>query len=138
MATWQKEKENILQKQYITKSTNKSWNTSKLEEKYYNELLEKYNKNDVIRQYKDDMRYPFNCDFYIKSEDRFIELQGTWCHGGHLFNPFNEEDLKKLEIWKEKAKTSRYYQKAIEVWTVTDVLKYNTAIQNNLNINFIY
>lgn len=136
--TWKERKKDILDKQYITKSKNNSWNTSKLEEKYYKSLLTKYNKDDIVRQYSSDDRYPFNCDFYIKSEDRFIEIQGTWTHGGHPFDENNPDDTMKLNEWVEKSKTSPYYMSAIKVWTQTDVLKRNIAKKNNINIEFIY
>lgn len=99
-------------------------------------MKQKYGKEDVVRQYRDP-RYPFNCDFYIKSEDLFIELNFTWCHGP---NPFEntEEDQRLLNMWKEKAKTSKYYQQAIHTWTVSDVNKLSTFKQNKLNFIILY
>ena len=135
---WERNKNAILSKQYATKSHNNSWNASKLEEQYYNFLLTNYNKDDIIRQYNRDERYPFNCDFYIISEDKFIEIQGTWTHGGHPFDETNPDDIEKLNKWVEKAKTSPYYKNAIKVWTETDVIKRNTALKNNINIEFVY
>lgn len=41
--------------------------------------------------------------------------------------------MKLLANWQEKAKTSKFYAKAIETWTIRDVLKLETAIKNNLN-----
>jgi len=32
------------------------------------------------------------CDFYIPSEDLFIELNRHWSHGGHFYDPNNIED----------------------------------------------
>ena len=95
-ATWLSSKEEILEKAYNTKSKNKSWNTSTPEDKYYGYLCSKYGAADIVRQYKDD-RYPFACDFYIKSEDLFIELNFSWTHDGHRFDINSQEDLKKLE-----------------------------------------
>ena len=95
----------------------------------FNKLKEKY--LDVINQYRDKYRYPFNCDFYIPSLDLFIECQYSWTHGGHPYN--KENDKEKLELWKEKAKTSKYYQNAINTWTIRDVNKRETAKKNNLN-----
>lgn len=63
-------------KEYITKKQNNSFNKSKPEEYFYNYLLHKYSKEDIVRQYRDE-RYPFACDFYIKSQDLFIELNLT-------------------------------------------------------------
>lgn len=118
------------QHEYNVKKKNKSFNISKKEDKIYNILSEYY--NDVIRQYRSD-EYPYNCDFYIKSLDLYIEFNGTWTHGGHRFDYNNIEDHNKLDVWKEKAKTSKYYRNAIYTWTILDVEKYNTAIKNKLN-----
>lgn len=133
----EKVKASMLQKEYETKRLNNSFNTSSPEEIYYNFLCEKYSKEDVIRQYKDE-RYPFQCDFYIKSEDLFIELNLSWTHGGKLFDKNSLQDIETLNRWKEKAETSEYYKNAIETWTVRDVNKYNTFIQNNLNFKIYY
>ena len=45
---------------------------------------------------------------------------------------------KKLNKWKEKAKTSKFYQTAIYVWTDLDVRKRECAKKNNLNFEVIY
>ena len=95
----------------------------------FNKLKEKY--LDVINQYRDKYRYPFNCDFYIPSLDLFIECQYSWTHEGHPYN--KENDKEKLELWKEKAKISKYYQNAINTWTIRDVNKREIANKNNLN-----
>lgn len=70
---YQKNKAAIKNKEYETKRENGTFNTSKPEDGYYSYLAEKYGADDVIRQYKDE-RYPFACDFYVKSKDLFIEL----------------------------------------------------------------
>lgn len=103
-----------LEKSYKTKKEHNSFNCSKPEENFYLKLLEIFSKEDVFRQYTDE-RYPFACDFYIKSIDTFIELNLTWTHGFHKFKANNEEDKNKLAIWEEKAKTSSYYRNAIKV-----------------------
>ena len=45
----------------------------------------------------------------------------------------SEELLNKLEVLKEKSKISVFYKTAINVWTVRDVEKRETAKKNNLN-----
>ena len=127
----------ILEKCYATKTKNNTWNISNPETLFYNKLVDIYGKEDVIRQYREE-RYPYACDFYIKSQDLFIELNLTWTHGGRLFDKNNISDIKKLDIWKEKAKTSEYYKNAIENWTVRDVEKNNIAIKNKLNYIVYY
>ena len=119
----------ILQKEISTKRKNGTFNTSKSEQQTY-ELL-KTKIKDVEYQYKDNERYPFNCDFYIPSFDLFIECQYSWTHGGHPYN--KENDKEKIELWENKAKKSKYYQNAIETWTIRDVSKRETAKKNNLN-----
>lgn len=124
------------EKEYITKKKNKSFNISKAEIKYKKYLEDKYGKDNVLTQYT-DKRYPFNCDFYIKSKDLFIELNLHWTHGGKQFEN-SKEDQIKLAAWIEKSKTSIYYKNAIETWTIRDVVKINMAKQNNLNYIAIY
>ena len=86
----------------------------------------------VYYQYTSEL-YPFACDFYIPSEDVYIEYQGSWTHGHRPFDESNEECLEQLELWKERARTSKYYQNAIQVWTKRDPIKRETAKKNNLN-----
>lgn len=116
---------------------NNSFNRSIPEDRYYEELVKKYGEDDVVRWYSDE-RYPFVCDFYIPSEDLFIELNKHWTHGGHPFDELNVDDISKLEIWEELAKSSKYYKNAIYVWTELDVKKSKTAKDKNLNYKVIY
>lgn len=116
---------------------NNSFSTSKPQEQFYLKLCQKYGQQNVIRQYSDE-RYPFNCDFYIKSQDLFIQLNLHWTHGGHLFDEKNCDDLKKLQFLKEKSKKSNFYKNAIYVWTQLDVKKHKIALENNLNYKAIY
>lgn len=125
------------EKRLKTLRDNGTFNTSSPEEKMYEELCLKYGNDDVVRQHKDD-RYGFACDFYIRSEDLFIELNKSWTHGGRPFDPNDKECIKQLEMWKEKAKTSDYYKNAIYTWTDLDIRKQNKAKENNLNYLCIY
>ena len=115
-------------KKYETKKKNHTFNTSKPEIQTYNILKEKY--PDVIYQYKDKDRYPFVCDFYIPSLDLYIECNYHWTHGG---KPYEGTDEDKLIIEKWKAKNTKFYNNAINCWTIRDVNKRNIAKQNNLN-----
>ena len=110
-------------------------NNNKKEDIYYNYLLTKY--KTVYRQYRDS-RYPFSCDFYIPCEDRFIELNSHWTHGGRPYDANDVECQSQLKLWEEKAKTSKYYQNAIYVWTKLDVRKYKTFIDNKLKFTIVY
>lgn len=113
-----------------SKKLHNTFNSSKPEEDFYTELCELFNINDIIRQYSDD-RYPFACDFYIKSLDMFIELNLFWTHGKHWFDSTNQDDMDKLNKWKSKDTT--FYRNAIYNWTVLDIKKRTIAVQNNLN-----
>ena len=120
----------VQEKRHETFVKNKTFNTSKPEQQTYELLKTKF--KEVKYQYRDKERYPFNCDFYIPSLDLFIECQYSWTHGS---KPYNEiEDKEKLELWKSKAKTSKYYQNAINTWTIRDVNKRKVANQNNLRL----
>ena len=129
--------EPIIAKINETKRKNHTFNISKQEDKCYNILINKYNKEDVLRQYKSDV-YPFQCDFYIKSINTYIECNFHWTHGCHLFDSNNKDDINKLEQLNEKAKTSKFYKNAIKVWTERDVNKHNVAKKNNLNYLTFY
>lgn len=54
----------------------------------------------------------------------------SWTHGGHFFDATSNDDIQTLNKWSNK-KTA-YYDNAVETWTVRDVLKRKTALDNNL------
>lgn len=128
----------VNEKRELTKKKNGTLNSSKTELESYDILRQYY--PDVIHHYKDNDRYPFNCDFYIPSLDLFIECQyGQF----HHHRPFlgTEEDLKDIEILKQNAERRRKetnklvsrYDLELETWTIRDVKKRNIVKQNNLN-----
>jgi hypothetical protein len=116
----------VLDKINQTKRLNNTFNTSQIEELF--KIYLDSNNIEYEYQYKCD-RYPFNCDFYIKEYDLFIEIQANWCHGKHPYDP--EKDNEIVRIWKNK--NTKYYNNAIETWTIRDVKKRNIAKENNLN-----
>ena len=122
----------IQEKAFQTRVKKGNVNTSSPEESLYLKLVDFFGKDDVIRQYKSP-KYPYNCDFYIKSLDLYIELQGTWLHGNEPYNPDSKEHQQKLLEWQEKAKKSKFYKNAIKIWTIKDPLKRKIATQNKLN-----
>lgn len=130
--------ENTLKKSFETKRKNHTFNTSKPEEKMYQELCKQYGEEDVFRNYRDDERYPFACDFYIKSLDKFIELNACWTHGGRPFDENDPSCLEQLHKWEKKAEQSEFYRNTIHTWTVSDVRKIETTRINNLNYEAIY
>ena len=113
-----------------TKRKNNTFNTSSTEIKVYDYLVNKFGKNDVLKEFTSE-KYPFSCDFYIKSLDLYIEMNVYFSHGGHFYDEC--KDAEKLNVWKEKALHSDLYKKAIHTWTVSDVLKRKTALLCNLN-----
>lgn len=115
---------------------NNSFRHSKPEEDFYQKLLKKYSIEDIERNYNKDPRYPFQCDFYIKSEDLFIEINAHPTHGPHPFDPTNEEDLKLLEELKNE--NSDWSNAIINIWTIKDVKKFKFARENKLNYKAIY
>lgn len=122
---------------YKSKKQNNSFNSSSYEENFYSNLLTIFENSDVVRQYKDE-RYPFACDFYIKPLDLFIELNICWTHGKMPFDNNNPECLTKLNHWKQKSISSKFYQNAIETWTIRDIEKLNILKENNLNYKIAY
>lgn len=129
-------------KAFQTKKKNHTFNTSKPAEESYKLLLDKFNEEDIIREYSES-RYPFRCDFYVKSLDLFIECNYHYTHGPHKFNPSNKEDLILLENIRSKQgylkngnKNSYFVYE--EVWTVKDINKYEYALKNNLNYIAVY
>lgn len=105
---------------------------SKLENNFLNYLKLKYESDDIITQYK-SKEYPYYCDFYIKSINLYIEIQGHWTHNDHPFDINNLNDQQIMNIWRTKSLSDKYYKNALNTWTIKDVEKRNTAIQNNLN-----
>ena len=130
-----------IQKGIDTKRKNKSFNVSKQEELMYEQLVNEYGYDDVIRQYVDKERYPFPCDFYIKSQDLFIEYNGTIEHNREPFDSNNENHIEQLEVFTQRAiqagEKSRYWN-IIKVWTERDPLKLRTMRENNLNFIVVY
>ncbi|MCH5166913.1 MAG: hypothetical protein J1F35_03385 [Erysipelotrichales bacterium] len=115
-------------RRYNKMKENNSFNISKPEDETYNLLKEKF--IEVIREYKSEL-YNYSCDFYIPYLDLYIECNYHWTHGNRPYRENSKEDLEILEKWKSK--NTKFYNKAIEVWTIKDVNKRNTAKENNLN-----
>lgn len=119
-----------MRKQFETKKLNGTLHTSGPEAECFELLKQKFGADDVDAQYI-SAKYPFHCDFYIKSRDLYIELNAHWSHGGHFFDGNNENDVKKVEYWKSK--NSEYYDNCIYVWTDLDKRKAEYAISNQLH-----
>lgn len=109
--------------------------TSSSEDTLY-ELLVEYADHrgmTVVRQHRDEKRYPFAADFYIPERDLFIELNGSWSHGGHWYEADRSMDQRTVQTWFKKGKKSKYYCVALETWTKRDVRKREAARKAQLN-----
>lgn len=117
----------------------KTWKTKRAkgmgystENKIYDLLVAKFGKDNVAVEYWSE-KYPFPCDFYIKSFDLYIELNVFVQHGGHWFNPLSKDDVTKLAELTEKSKTSSWAKRFIKIWAENDLLKKRTAEINDIN-----
>lgn len=129
-------KKEMYRKAAETKRKNHTFNTSRPEKELYEQLVIKYGVEDVKTQYVDD-RYPFHCDFYIVSKDLFIELNKFPVHYTEPFDETNEEHVALLEHCKTNPQ-NWIEEGLVRVWAGSDVVKMNTAKQNNLNYVVIY
>lgn len=116
---------------HSARKANGTWSDSRPERALRAILVDFFGSDDVEVQYRKDERYPWACDFYIKSRDLFIELNGTWTHHDHWFDPNNPGDLAVIEKWRAKA--TPFYLAAIKNWTERDVAKRNAARKHRLN-----
>ena len=121
----------ILNKMLETKRTNGTFNISQPETTLYDLIIATFGEDDILTQYDQDSRYPFCCDFYIKSRDMFIELNAFWTHGGHWYNPTAPCDTKTVQTWLSEG--TEFYKNAVDTWTISDAHKRQTAKDNNLN-----
>lgn len=88
------------------------------------ELIQRFGKQDVWYQYglhPYDKRYPYHCDFYIKSLDLFIEINAHYSHGKHWFDANNHEDVARRNHLLSS--NSRRSQRAVKIWCESDVEK---------------
>lgn len=112
---------------------------SKGENIIYDSLLEVFGIDDVVRQYYSE-KYPWKCDFYVKSLDLFIEFQGYKTHMGHPFDKNNPEDVQKLQEMNDLLdslevpnKRKEFINSIVYCWSVADVVKRTKAKENRLN-----
>lgn len=130
----------IRDKIFASRKQNKTLNTSNPEEVLGELLREHFGADDVEHHIVVDDRYPYHVDYYIKSLDLFIELNGDRCHNDHWFDASNPRDVQIVRAWSENmerietetGRPSRYRQ-YIKTWTVSDVEKRQTARENDLN-----
>lgn len=124
-------------KQWISKKLNGTANISGSEERLYKNLCTRYGEDDVERNYDSDPRYPWHCDFYIKSKDLFIEVNDFPTHYIEPFDKNNLDHINLLEHCKNEPK-NWVEERMVNVWGYSDILKRETAYNNNLNYLMIY
>lgn len=124
----------IVDKMMATKLQNHTINTSATEDILYDQLCDVFGKDDVIRQYK-SCRYDWNCDFYVKSRDMFIELNASFFHNRHWFDDMDFNDCAELSSFMAKAAldSNSSYSGVVQTWSVYDVRKRQDARDANLN-----
>lgn len=117
---------------WICRANTLSKNGSSYENYFENKLIELgfVRGIDYKVQYK-CKRYPYFCDFYLIESDTFVEIHGHWTHGGHFFDENNPADVEKLNSWKSK--NTDFYTKAVETWSIRDVMKLEIAEKNKLD-----
>lgn len=130
----------IRDKIFASRKQNKTLNTSNPEEVLGVLLRDRFGADDVLHHVVVDDRYPYHVDYYIKSLDLFIELNGDRCHNDHWFDPSNPRDVQIVRAWSEnmeriESETGRpsRYRQYIKTWTVSDVAKRQAARANDLN-----
>lgn len=100
---------------------------------FYN-LVERFGADDVYYQYgvyPDDSRYPYPCDFYIKSLDLFIEINAHYTHGDSWFD---ELDAEHIEMYEHLlGMNTKYAKQYIRTWVEQDVEKRRKAKKEALN-----
>ena len=91
-------------------------------------LVDKFGKQDVYYQYgvhPYDARYPYPCDFYIKSLDLFIELNVHYSHGSHWYDESNPDDRLRVKNLLETNNVKNV--KSVKTWHDIDIEKRNVA-----------
>ena len=122
----------------ITNGVFDSPGESNLERRFEKILIRKFGE---VKAHFRDARYAritgymFECDFYIPSEDLFIELNAHPSHGKHPFVGDVPDNLLLEELRKHN---TPWNNKVIETWTQRDVEKLTIARQNKLNYIVIY
>ena len=117
-----------------TKKKNGTATKSKIEDKVYKILVSMFGKKDVKTQYRSDRYknplngYKFKCDFYIRSKDLFIEIQGSNAHG---YEPYSTLDINDRSLYN--IKMDRRPSISPRNFAYMDILKRSVAIHNKLN-----
>lgn len=127
----------VQKKRQQTLKDHGTFSTSEPEEQVYDLLINKFGKQDIIRQYK-NKDYPYNCDFYVVSFNLYIECHFNWTHGFEPFDMNNQRHLQKKQELEQLAQKSKYYSKTLYVWTDLDVRKLKCFKDKKLSYKIFY
>ena len=124
----------VKEKVYKSKISHKSYTKSIQEDKTYYKLIELFGYKNIERQHKDEY-YPYCCDFYINSEDLYIECNYHWTHGTH---PFNINNKKDIELYNKLKNHNNKYSPSCGIWGCRDIIKLNCMKYNKYHYNKNY
>lgn len=65
-------------------------------------------------------------------------LNRHWTRGNYSFNNNDPKSTLLLELWKQKAKTSKFYRHAFDTRTKRDTTKCLAAVNNQLDYKSFY
>lgn len=117
-------------KMYKTMEDRCTWNHSSAEDYLYDKLVSVFGSDDIFREYRTDSRYPYRCDFYVKSRDMFVEMNGYFSHWHHWYG----SDVSDLAVLDEfSGREGGRYRSFEQVWPDSDVKKREAARSHNLN-----
>lgn len=125
----------ILAKSNETKRRNGTMNSSKLADACKQMLRD---RGFTLIEEKTYPASEVKCDVYVVELDLWIEFHYHWAHGYMPYIKNSSDCQKQLLLWKQKAKTSKTYAKAIINWTKLDTFKKKLAKNNNLNWQAFY
>lgn len=112
--------------------------TSNIEKRCEKILRRKY--PDLVCKYRDsryarESGYQFECDFYIPSEDLFIELNAFPTHNNR---PFLNTDEDKKELKRLQESNKQWDINTANTWSIGDKEKIDIAKQKHLNYIILY
>lgn len=109
----------IALKSHQTKKQNGSYGKSKIENKFYEYLCERFDKENVERQVRVNN---WSIDFYIKTIDTYIQFDGVYWHGlNRSVKEIKESDSKR--------------DKSIYKTLITDRKQNEWFNKNNMNLS---
>lgn len=113
--------------------------TSNLEKRLEKLLKRKF--GEVIPKYRDtryerETGYMYECDFYVPSEDLFVELNA---HPTHYICPYDKSNKTHIALAEQYRQSFRKWDKVTyETWAVRDSEKRECALRNSLNYIVLY